>query len=223
MNTLLVIGGTWETKPWGQCGPIVKNIPQDWNAVWVPYPAKYAGVQGYKNSYTKGKHNLWDQINKTDGKFAILGYSQGAKIAGDVSMALNMDSRLLRSYLIADPERHVDDQLIGPAVAGQGVYGQRRVGPKCRQFAQPGDIVCANQNPALHFMAGTTAMLCIQHPLIWMRDAGTKPWPSEVGKQTILEIKNFIRSQVHVSYNKYEVMPGTTVTDWIINDLDSLE
>lgn len=222
MNTLLVIGGTWENTPWGQCGPIVKRLPEGWNPVWIPYPAKYAGVNGYKHSYTQGKHNLWAQINKTSENFAILGYSQGAKIAGDVAAAIGFESRFLRSYLIADPERHVDDELVGPPVVGQGVYGQRRVGPKCRQFAQPGDIVCANQNPTLHYMAGSTAMLCIQHPLIWMRDAGKQPWP-EVGKGTILEIKQFIRSKVHVSYNSYEVAKNTTVTDWIVKDIASLE
>lgn len=222
MPTLLVVGGTWETNPWGQCTKIVTNLDTRWKPIWVPYPAKYAGTKTYVESYTQGKRNLRDQINRMREPYCILGYSQGAKIAGDVAASLAYDSNLLRVYLIADPERHIDDMLIGPAVPGEGVAGPRRVGPKCRQFAQPGDIVCSNENPVFKNMAGSTAMFCIQHPFAWMRIAAQNKVPGLLNKHTVEQIKKFLSSQVHVSYNEYEVADGVTVPDWIVQDMTDL-
>ena len=221
-KTLIVVGGTWETSPWGQCGEVVRQLDSNWKKIWITYPAKYVGTTSYKQSYTEGKNNLRTQIKYLDEPFAILGYSQGAKIAGDVAASLAFDSRLERVYLISDPERHTDDMVVGPSVPGEGVYGQRRVGPKCRQFAQAGDIVCSNENAVFRYMAGPTAMLCLQHPFAWMREVGSTQWPGGVNKTTIAEIKKFLKSKVHVSYNQYEVEPGVTVPEWIVKDLYNL-
>lgn len=223
MKTLFVVGGTWEVSPWGQCNAIINGLdPEEWNPVWIPYPAKYAGLQNYTESYTQGKNNLRKEIENNNSEYCILGYSQGAKIAGDVARSLEFDHNFKRVYLISDPERHIDDMLIGPSVAGEGVCGTRRVGPKCRQFAQPGDIICSNENPIFKYMAGTTALMCIQHPFLWMRTAAQHQRPGFVNKQTMNEIKIFLRSQVHISYNTYEVMSGLTVPEWIVQDMTQL-
>lgn len=222
MSTLFVVGGTWEVEPWGLCKAVVDKLPGDWEPIWIPYPARYGNAMAYKDSYTIGKNYLREQIEDCKDEFCILGYSQGAKIAGDISAQYLMNPRLYRSYLIADPERHTDDQLIGPHVDGMGVAGQRRVGWKARHFAAPGDLICANTNPVFTYIASATATLSTAQPTAWLKTIGTLAWSGGSTKQALRQADRFIRTKVHSSYDKYKVDEYTTVPEWIISDLEHL-
>lgn len=222
MSTLFVVGGTWESEPWGLCQKIVDKLPGDWEPIWIPYPARYGNAMAYRESYTVGKNYLRKQIEKCEGNFSILGYSQGAKIAGDVAAQHMMNPAMNRAYLIADPERHTDDQLIGPNVEGQGVAGQRRVGWKARQFAAPDDIICCNTNPVFTYIASATATMSTAKPIDWLRTLGGVSWSGGSPRLALRQADKFIRSKVHSSYNTYKVDDLITVPEWIIRDIEGL-
>lgn len=221
MKTLFVVGGTWETEQWGLCRSVVDNLPDEWEPIWVPYPAKYGSRVAYKDSYGTGRINLHNAIEKISGEFSILGYSQGAKIGGDVGQQNLMNPNLIRVYGIADPERHTDDELVGPRINGMGVAGQRRIGWKARQFAAEGDIVCANTNTIFEYIAGATATLDVHSPAAWIKTL--KEVPVRRGNPVVAykQADRFLKTKVHTSYDKYEVSAGITVPQWILKDLGS--
>lgn len=219
MKTLFVVGGTWETQAWGLCNSVVSQLSNQWNPIWIPYPATYGNNISYKESYTIGRHNLREQISKCDTEYSILGYSQGAKIAGDVASMHQMDSQLERAYLWADPERHIDDMVIGPKVKGHGVAGQRRIGWKARQFAIQSDIICCNQNPVFTYMAEATSQLSTGSPKKWIRSISSTDWQGGSIVAAIKQVDAYVRARVHGTYDTYEISPGVTSTAWILRDM----
>lgn len=222
MSTLFVVGGTWELEPWGLCQQVVDKLPGDWEPVWIPYPARYGNAMAYKESYTAGKKFLRDRIEECTDPFSILGYSQGAKIAGDIAAQHLMNPYMQRAYLIADPERHTDDLLVGPKVEGYGVAGQRRVGWKARHFAAPNDIICCNTNPVFQYIASATATMSTARPLEWLRALADVPWSGGSPSLAVRQADRFIRTKVHSSYNQYKVSNDVTVPEWIVNDIETL-
>lgn len=219
VKTLFVVGGTWETTPWGLCNSVVSQLSNQWNPIWIPYPATYGNNISYKESYTIGRTNLRQQIDNCDTEYSILGYSQGAKIAGDIASMHQMDTNLEKVYLWADPERHTDDQLIGPRVKGHGVAGQRRVGWKARQFAIPNDIICCNQNPVFSYVASATATMSTHQPKSWIRTISSTDWQGGSIVAALKQADAYIRARVHSKYDTYEVEPGLTATAWILRDM----
>lgn len=89
-------------------------------------------------------------------RFAIIGYSNGAGVAGDVAHAIGAGkgpvpaAKLSAVVLFADPRRDADsDTFIGPRVEGTGVDLPRKGGfgavkDRTYQFCAAGDLVCDN-------------------------------------------------------------------------------
>lgn len=219
MKTLFVVGGTWEKSAWGLCNSVVSQLDPEWNPVWIPYPASYGTNVSYKDSYTIGRTNLRQQIEQCDTEYSILGYSQGAKIAGDIASQKHMDAQFERAYLWSDPERHIDDQLVGPKVQGHGVAGQRRIGWKARQFAIQSDLICCNQNGVFSYVAQATSTLSTHEPKKWIRTISSTDWQGGSIVAAIREADAYMRARVHGTYDRYEVEPGVTSTQWILRDM----
>lgn len=223
MKTLFVVGGTWETEKWGLCNSVVSRLNTDWNPIWIPYPATYGNNISYKESYTIGRNNLRTQIDLCDTEYSIMGYSQGAKIAGDIASLKQIDTQFERAYLWSDPERHTDDQVVGPKVTGHGVAGQRRIGWKARQFAIQSDLICCNENGVFSYMANMTSDLILNRPSKWIRTIGSTDWQGGSIVAAIKQADRHIRARVHGSYDRYEVEPGISSTQWILRDLGVTE
>jgi|SRR6478752_93488 len=219
---LFVVGGTWEVDAFGLCTDIVNRLHSDIEAEWVPYPACYGSKYNYRESYQIGRNNLRVAIDKCTDQFAIVSFSQGSKIAGDVTREHTFNSQFLQSYLISDPDRHIDDMLISDLpVIGQGVAGQRRVGSKAYQFALPGDIICCNTNKVFEYIAASTASMSVHKPLTWLRSVGNVSWRGGNPVDAMKQADQFLRSRVHIMYDTTVVKDGLTATEWIANDLNS--
>lgn len=223
MTTLFVVGGTWELQQWGLCEPIVYQAPIHWRTVWIKYPAAYGNKVAFKDSVAIGNENLNEAIESCNDDYVVLGYSQGAAIAGNVAASRPLDSRLLRTYLIADPNRHTDDLLVGPKVEGQGVCGPRRVGPKAVHFAAAGDIICCNENPIFEYIAQMTCSMCFKQPFAWAKTVTRLAVPKAGGRKALIQAHKYLKTKVHLRYMDYEVKEGLTVADYIIRDLRKID
>lgn len=217
---LFVVGGTWEVTQYGLCTDIVNRLNPGIEAVWVPYPACYGSKYNYRESYQIGRNNLRVAIDHQQEPFFVVGFSQGAKIAGDVTREHTFNPMFLQSYLIADPDRHIDDRLIGPKVQGHGVAGQRRVGPKAYQFALEGDIICANTNPVFSYIAASTASMSLHKPMTWLKSVGEASWRGGNPVSAMKQADRFLRSRVHIMYDTEVIENDLTTTGWIASDIN---
>ncbi len=223
MRKLFVVGGTWEFTPYGLQQDIVNRINKGWQAEWIPYPARYGDGEAYMISVDIGKRNLNDAINRWGGEYSITGYSQGAKIAGDISKERLTDGRFLRSYLIADPSRSPKDRLIGPKVGGKGISGEREVGWKANEFVAPGDFIGSNDNAFLYNVARYTYNMSSRDPVAWIKSFSNAAKEREAGGDVVAGFRtlaDYLRTQVHTRYPSYVVQDGLTTTQWIAKDLN---
>lgn len=127
----------------------------------VPYTSGYGDRASYTKSVLNGKKNLQKILDiLPEGAFVVLiGYSQGAAIAGDFARHWGLhrgDSdgpkwNLLAYYGLADPKRNHGD-IVGPDPGGHGILGERGKSGLAQemtyQFCAPGDII-ASSDPNL--------------------------------------------------------------------------
>jgi hypothetical protein len=167
MITPIVFGGTSESYPGDNrtsppAGSMLKFVtdkldPRWYNpAVWVGYPAQYAGSMSYEQSITTAVNNavaIMARELQAGNMIVLLGFSQGATICrrilamygngafGDVNWYIG---KVIGAGLIADPVRPAGKNL-GPQVApGSGVAGSEPIWDKAflLEIANPKDVIC---------------------------------------------------------------------------------
>lgn len=139
----------------------------------------YSAVVGQPESYAASKRegirrlrraisHTADRCRRTE--FALVGYSQGAAVAGDVAARIGhrrgpvAPRRIAIVGLIADPNRSPRDPSIGPPTSGKGVDDPRRRGgfgpvrKRVVQFCIPGDFIC--DTPYDHSLLDELVRLC---------------------------------------------------------------
>ncbi|WP_281182136.1 cutinase family protein [Aldersonia kunmingensis] len=200
----VAIPGTWESSPNDDprnptavpaallnnvTVPLNEQFPDSRVDVYtVPYVAQFSnpiafppdGQQSYNNSRTAGTHATTDVLagmhaNCPLTSFVIVGFSQGAVIAGDIAAQIGADKgpvpadQVLGVTLIADGRRVPDQAVavganppgVGAEVALKGlkVPGITMTGPRPDGFGSltdrvnnicaPGDLICAAPPAAL--------------------------------------------------------------------------
>ena len=139
MITVLCVGGTGESYagdtrtevPKGSMlSYITAQLPADrFTAKWVGYPADYGLKLAFADSVLAGEEALLAAILAADGPVVLLGYSQGAAIAGNVAAQLKEWAHVtdVRGVgLIADPYRSRDQYQPHPYIPeGFGICGER--------------------------------------------------------------------------------------------------
>ncbi|UTN91208.1 lysin B [Gordonia phage PokyPuppy] len=170
---IISVPGTWETRdatkpmpPTGmtalvhrEFGELMAGERHDWHVTnWsVPYTSGYGDKASYESSVAKGKRNLKSMLKAVPpgALIFLVGYSQGATIAGDVflewvqnSEGLSMDDLEIEAYYgISDPRRN-PGEIIGPDPGGQGITGARGdfrwASRRVYQFCAPGDIIASS-------------------------------------------------------------------------------
>ena len=197
-KTVLVVGGT------GECGPdddgttvrglladVTGRLDDSWDARWISYPARYGDPVSYEDSAAIGRARLWtalwEALDGTAGPVALLGYSQGAAIVGDVchtvghatSLFGHTTDRIVAVGLFSDPHRN-RDELVGPDTGGEGISGPR--GPwgsltgVVSSFCAPGDVICSAdpQTSVLNLVSDLTSQVTSTHPVRSLRQAVAK-------------------------------------------------
>lgn len=172
---------------------------------FVPYLAQFNNPTPYFASEQDGVRATTAAIAATaqrcpGASFLVVGYSQGAAVAGDVATTIGQGGgvispdKLLGVGLISDPNRNpATEKLIGAPVVGAGLAGPRpkdfgAVGDRVITFCAPGDLICATPASAAN-LANLPATLAL--------------------------IGQYLQSGVHTSYGTYQVAPGTSAMEWL--------
>ncbi|MBF6183355.1 cutinase family protein [Nocardia otitidiscaviarum] len=120
---------------------------------YLPYPAAAAP---YASSESAGVQALSGLLSGlcTETRVVLVGYSQGADVAGDVASAIGTGSgaitasRVAAVALLADPRRDASTPQLGTSTIGHGVSGPRTAGfgaltDRVRTVCAAGDLYCA--------------------------------------------------------------------------------
>jgi pimeloyl-ACP methyl ester carboxylesterase len=174
--TAVMVPGTGETtptadptRPVGMLGTIGRGLAAqhhgDIDIRYLPYPA---APTPYNASESTGVRDLSTTLTGLcpTTRLVLLGYSQGAQVAGDVATAIGNGqgpvpaSRVAAVGLIADPRRNPATPQLGNTIGGEGIAGPRgqdfgALGDRVRTLCAPGDIYCSispQLSPALTAM-----------------------------------------------------------------------
>lgn len=263
---VIAIPGTWETGPDnapvgnGLLGAVTNGMPS--NKVGVNYVEYVATAFPWENQvYGASKA---DGIANADGmmgaiaaecpssKFAIIGYSQGADVAGDLAARIGHGQGAVGAEkvsgvgLLSDPRRSEHDRLVGPPVPGNGAGGPRLEGfgaltDQVRTFCTVGDLYCAA--PQQDFVArifgfaaqqsdpGSSDKRAVpegQNLFNELMAAGGIPLlqgqlTEENNEARYRQMEGFLKSGTHQDYTRYVVdEKGNSATQWLRNWLIGL-
>lgn len=153
--TIIAVCGTYEkADDSGLLGNVTRGLPGV-PAVWVEYPAAYGDGMSYRESYTAGvQRTRWriaDAI-KAGNDVVLLGYSQGAAIAGDVAYSIACGNgpcpsdRVRLVGLVADPYRSSTDEprtAIDHGIGGARTATWGSLTGRVLSYAAPADLIAA--------------------------------------------------------------------------------
>ena len=220
---IIACEGTWARDPWGLLGDTVALLNQPVER--VNYPEQYGDSFSYNESVYIGKRALKKKLSRVKEPFVLISYSQGAHIAGDVALEYKDDPNFKAIYLIADPKRSPRDRIIGEDPGGQGIFGSRPIGVKAFHFAAPGDIITANKNNFISNVAWYTLEKKKFGRREWFKTfklARTQRLPGGKFWSAVRDVRLYLGTQVHTSYNSYVVEGSLTVPQWIASDISKL-
>ena len=246
--SLISVPGTWESAadddPYNPqanpnslltkvTAPLAEaNDPARVEVYTVPYTAQFRNPQlpedvSYNDSRAEGTEKLRDKIAATHDhcpftKYALLGFSQGAVIAGDVTSEIgNGDGvvppdLVLGTVLIADGRR--DQGAIGPGLQptnGQGMEISLQGASGLTELIA--DATMTGPRPGgFGALTEQTASLCAGPDLIC-----NAPMDAAGGAARLSEFLN--NNAVHAEYDTNpNVVEGTTATEWSRQHLQSL-
>lgn len=191
MITVLLVPGTNEhrTNPdlltGGMLARVWREIRRNRLARVVRYPADYGLEVSYALSVAAGEAALERAIAESEGPVVLLGYSQGAAVAGNVAARLRTvdgGGRVVGVGLISDPARHPRQyrplplQPEGYGCTGQRLIDERQVTAygtylKVWQLAAQGDpICCLPEGNPLRSIADLTDRMALGDFGGWWRD-----------------------------------------------------
>lgn len=244
---ILTIPGTTETSDSSHMLPtrgmtkfVTDLLPDEVAGVKVetyslPYPSAYGDKMSYFRSVDTGFMRAVKWLATQTRAYVILvGYSQGAHIAGDLyydadlvrEMAEN-ESVIAQVHTIADPKRS-PGHITGDRVEGEGILGSRANAFAANHFtyAAPGDIICTSDTNADLFkeLSVFTNAFWIGNILGWVGYAmGVAASPQFQGQlrtqysgiagffrfkrkleRTLFRGGEYIRTSVHTRYMTYK-------------------
>lgn len=243
---VIAVPGTWETSDsdprQGMLSLVTRGLPGNVQTDYVSYAATALPWEGavYGRSEHEGVNNARGMIADMAGRcgntrFALLGYSQGANVAGDVAAEIGTGigvippDRLIAVGLLSDPRRSPTDALVGPPVPGAGAGGARVggfgwVSPAVRTFCAAGDLYCSvpTDDLAGRFAGWATELSApdlLQVPnyvynfnsilgealIPGWQSIMSAPQDDPSSKQWTRQIQDFLASGVHQSYPHYVV------------------
>ncbi|MFC3963887.1 cutinase family protein [Nocardia jiangsuensis] len=215
-------------------GPIAERFPAERVDVYtVPYVAQFSnpiaippdGQQSYNNSRSEGTARAIDLLTTVHERcpltsYVIVGFSQGAVIAGDIAAQIGAGDGpvpaelVLGVTLIADGRRAADTEgaaiTIGTEPAGVGAE------VALKGLNVPGITMTGPREGGFGELAGRVYTMCAPGDLICdaPRDALS---PANI-MGSVLTLTRAVGNPVHSLYNGYVVDDsGTTATGWTVN------
>ncbi|KAF0967441.1 MULTISPECIES: cutinase family protein [Gordonia] len=177
-------------------------------------------------------------------RIALVGYSQGADAAGDLASEIGTGRAAIRPgqvagvVLISDPRRSRKDNLVGPALRGEGSGGPRLDGmgwvlPRAFTLCEPSDMYCnVPRDFYITRIAGYLAETSDPTPsqilqyqaeaAVIVRELLTLGGPGAVveelgnkrAREQITSFNRFLKSGSHGTYGDFQVNPGVSAVTW---------
>ncbi|MBF6330845.1 alpha/beta hydrolase family protein [Nocardia transvalensis] len=240
MATVLFVDGTWHvdtSRPdkLGMLRSVADALLPDIERETVLYPAVYGWPTSYRDSVNEGTANLRRAIDLAEGPVYLVGYSQGATIAGELAE----HTKVSRTYLFADPHRPARRYVGDVDPGGCGLAGPRWRDATVHYFALPGDpITAAPMDSPLRDLADFTDAMG-PNAIEWFSVAASKlltgDWQNSIHRPERFgtEIERYRKAAAdaqrylngwHAEYWR-QIVPGTNVTfcQWAANSINFLE
>jgi hypothetical protein len=177
MIDVLILGGTWATVG----DPVTESFagalnPQRFRPLMMEYPADYRTQPNPAASKASATRELARAVAESPNRVVMVGYSQGAGIAGDLAAEIgtgfynSLKSKVVACALIADPLRP-HRAVVGADPGGYGILGQRPVrGVPTYWAAAAGDPITAlAAGSPLRAAAGVADYWRLASPVAFMR------------------------------------------------------
>lgn len=220
--TVLRVNGTGEHEP-GMLSLVTRKLdPARFVSHTVSYPADYGINNSYFQSVEIGTAALDRAVAAVDGKVIILGYSQGATIAGNYANVHGESDKIVAVGLLADPLRPRTHHSIYGKSSGYGVAGERFIKAKFPvwQVAHHEDPICSlpDGNP-LRVFADLTDYMSLRDPISWGRQVATKIATQQLKHAG--DIRNF-RAYGEAARFVYNYLSGKHWAPYVNGYLDAL-
>ncbi|OLT51666.1 cutinase [Gordonia sp. CNJ-863] len=249
---VLAVPGTWSNgvSP-GVLGAVTSGLGPETKVPYVGYDA--TAFPWEKAIYGKSKAQAvantrglaLQMLARCPGtRIALVGYSQGADAAGDLASEIGTGRALIRPgqvagvVLISDPRRSRKDNVVGPALRGEGSGGPRIDGmgwllPRAFTLCEPSDMYCntprdfyitriagylaetSDPTPSqiLQYQAEAAVivreLLTLGGPGAIVQELGNKR-----ARDQIISFNKFLQSGSHGTYGDFQVRPGVSAVTW---------
>lgn len=234
MITVITARGISEPYGNNMLAQVTKKLDKKkYKVVELDYSASYASVRNESFGFSQevGRREMRYQIEKAEGKVILLGFSAGAKLAGDVAKSIadgvfpGFREKVVAVGLIADPARS-RLQIQGKDRGGYGITGDRFIPDtyfKVWQFSAPGDPISElPAGNALRTFADFTEFASTTNPGPWFQNILEKTkknqWQQWWNPANIATwrgagqwLMNYLVGRRHISYH-IEQMEGFPAT-----------
>ena len=265
MKKVFVFGGTGESYP-GDTRTIVPEGTMLWNVTkdlnpaeitseWVAYPSTFGPAGGdvmgmsMEQSTAIAVAEGINRINNYTGKFALLGYSQGALVSSRIGYEIlngSLQHRKNDCVFVGNFASGYRNQgqtfHLGNTLNGQGLLGGRGSTAPIDWFdyCLPGDMYgdTIGSDSYLDEVAKLVTGMTFSDPVAWalsvVGQLSSGTWlqdnidemitdPAEAVRKiynTVAAIVYFFQSNVHVKYAEWEIIPGWTATRHCANHMN---
>ncbi|WP_378734961.1 hypothetical protein [Nocardia brasiliensis] len=242
MRDVIIVEGTWASSDtagpdqYGLLGDVARRLdtsrlrPRN-----IAYPADYGRHRSYEDSKAAGMRETQQAIDSAKRPVYLVGYSQGAAVAG----AFTNHRNVARTYLLADPHRPAGRYIGLLDPGGSGLAGAIDRAGLVHWLAAPGDVITSAPTDSMlrDFADFTPAMSPHLRP--WLEDAiatlrsrtwqnaARKPWNAfeEFRRlsEALHDAHGYLAGGRHTCYAA-ENVPGLhiTHTQWIAASLNYL-
>lgn len=211
MIDVLILGGTWSAEGDPVTDAFIAGLdPARFRPRMVAYPADYGKQVSFAASKSAGLSELARAVAQMPNQVVVVGYSQGAGIAGDFVAEVGSGfypgllTKVLACGLIADPLRP-HRAVLGADPGGYGILGQREVDriPTYWVAASGDPITALSAGSPLRTVADLTEYWCLASPGAFVKwgqsindlagRRGWQRWWSRTSPQELAETADWTR------------------------------
>jgi len=220
MPKVYLLRGTWQSGG-SLMDRIGMAVQHKIDPVHFRTPSSYGESMSYNDSVAYSVAKLTKHIEQHNDDYFLVGFSQGAHVAGTVAAVNKNNPRFKGAYLIADPARSPKDHVVNAPMPGGGIMGERKVGAKAIHIVAPGDFIAANTNKFISNVARYTYSMKLSDPFSWHKNLQAAAALREPGgniKEALKEVRQSLFTGAHIRYGDY-MIDGLATPEWIARDM----